>query len=55
MAIRGWFGSGTSSAQGKTGVAATPFGHWVAEHKRSLRFGAILLPAAIFLLWNSPR
>ena len=54
VAIRGWFGSGTSWAQGKTGVAATPFGHWVGANKRALRIGAILVPAAIFLLWNSP-
>ena len=54
MAIRGWFGSGAEWAQGETGVAATPFGHWVGANKRALRIGAILLPAAIFLLWNSP-
>ncbi|HSS80536.1 MAG TPA: hypothetical protein VLK24_04990 [Gaiellaceae bacterium] len=54
VAIRGWFGSGTSFASGKSGVAATPFGHWVGEHKRALRMGAILIPAVIFLLWNSP-
>ena len=54
VAIRGWFGSGSSWAQGKSGVAATPFGHWVARNKRALRSGAILLPAVIFLLWSSP-
>jgi hypothetical protein len=54
VAIRGWFGSGTSWVQGETGVAATPFGHWVARNKRALRIGAILLPAVIFLLWSSP-
>jgi hypothetical protein len=54
VSIRGWFGSGASWAQGKTGVAATPFGHWVGENKRALRIGAVLVPAAIFLLWNSP-
>jgi hypothetical protein len=54
VAIRGWFGSRTEWVQGETGVAATPFGHWVAANKRSLRIGAILLPAVIFLLWNSP-
>jgi len=54
VAIRGWFGSGTSFASGKSGVAATPFGHWVGEHKRTLRFGAILIPAVIFLLWSAP-
>jgi hypothetical protein len=54
VGIRGWFGSGASWAQSETGVAATPFGHWVADHKRALRIGAILVPAAIFLLWNSP-
>jgi hypothetical protein len=54
VAVRGWFGSGTRWAQGETGVAATPFGHWVGANKRALRIGAILLPAAIFLLWNSP-
>jgi hypothetical protein len=54
VAIRGWFGSGTRWAQGETGVAATPFGHWVGANKRALRIAAILLPAAIFLLWNSP-
>lgn len=36
------------------GAAATPFGHWVGENKQALRIGAILVPAAIFLLWNSP-
>jgi hypothetical protein len=40
--------------QGKSGVAATPFGHWVAVNKRALRVGAVLVPAASFLLWNSP-
>src|SRR6185437_14404394 len=54
VAIRGWFGSGTSFASGKSGVAATPFGHWVGEHKRTLRFAAILIPAVIFLLWSAP-
>jgi hypothetical protein len=54
VAIRGWFGSATSWLQGETGVAATPFGHWVARKKRALRIGAILLPAVIFLLWSSP-
>jgi hypothetical protein len=54
VAIRGWFGSGTRWAQGETGVAATPVGHWVGANKRALRIAAILLPAAIFLLWNSP-
>ena len=54
VAIRGWFGSGAEWARGETGVAATPFGHWVARNKRALRIGAILLPAVIFLLWNSP-
>jgi hypothetical protein len=54
VAIRGWFGSRAEWVQGETGVAATPFGHWVAANKRGLRIGAILLPAAIFLLWNSP-
>jgi hypothetical protein len=54
VAIRGWFGSGSSWARGETGVAATPFGHWVGDNKRALRFGAILIPAVIFLLWNSP-
>jgi hypothetical protein len=54
VAIRGWFGSGASWVQGETGVAATPFGHWVAGNKRTLRFGAILVPAVIFLLWSTP-
>ena len=54
VAIRGWFGSGAEWARGETGVAATPFGHWVARNKRALQIGAILLPAVIFLLWNSP-
>jgi hypothetical protein len=54
VAIRGWFGSGAGWVQGETGVATTPFGHWVADNKRALRIGAILVPAAIFLLWNSP-
>ena len=54
VGIRGWFGSGTSWVQGETGVAASPFGHWVADNKRALCIGAILVPAAIFLLWNSP-
>jgi hypothetical protein len=35
-------------------LAATPFGHWVGANKKALRIGAILVPAAIFLLWNSP-
>ena len=26
----------------------------MGENKQALRIGAILLPAAIFLLWNSP-
>jgi hypothetical protein len=54
VAIRGWFGSGADWVRGRTGVAATPFGRWVANNKRALRIGAILVPAAIFLLWNSP-
>jgi hypothetical protein len=54
VAIRGWFGSGADRVRGRTGVAATPFGRWVANNKRALRIGAILVPAAIFLLWNSP-
>ena len=54
VGIRGWFGSRAEWARGETGVAATPFGHWVGENKQALRIGAILLPAAIFLLWNSP-
>jgi hypothetical protein len=54
VAIRGWFGSRAEWVQGETGVAATPFGHWVGENKRALRIAAILVPAAVFLLWNSP-
>jgi hypothetical protein len=54
VAIRGWFGSGADRVRGRTGVAATPFGRWVANNKRALRICAILVPAAIFLLWNSP-
>jgi hypothetical protein len=54
VAIRRWFGSGADRVRGRTGVAATPFGRWVANNKRALRICAILVPAAIFLLWNSP-
>jgi hypothetical protein len=54
VAIRGWFGSRADWAHGETGLAATPFGHWVGANKKALRIGAILVPAAIFLLWNSP-
>jgi class 3 adenylate cyclase len=54
VAIRGWFGFGTSRAPRDTGVAATSFGHWVTDHKKALRISAMVVPAAIFLLWNSP-
>ena len=36
------------------GAAATPFGHWVAEHKNPLRAGVILVLLAVFLFWSSP-
>ena len=54
VAIRRPFASGLGWAQGEAGVATTPFGHWVGDNKRALRIGAILVPAAIFLFWNSP-
>lgn len=50
VAVRGWFGS----AGDRTGVPTSPFGHWVADNKTALRAGAIVLPLAILLLWNSP-
>lgn len=50
VAIRGWFGS----VGGRTGAASSPFGRWVARNKTPLRVGAILVPLAILLLWNSP-
>lgn len=54
MAVRAWFGSLVGRVQGGTGVAATPFGHWVARHKKSLRIGAILLPLLILAVWDTP-
>lgn len=35
-------------------MTATAKGYRVGEHKRTLRFGAIPIPAVIFLLWSSP-
>jgi len=54
VAIRRWFGSGVGWAQGETGAGSTGFARWVRSAKRPLRIGAILLPIAIFLLWNTP-
>jgi hypothetical protein len=54
VGIRSHFGSAVGWAQGETGAAASPFGHWVAANKRALRIGAILVPLGIALLWNSP-
>ena len=54
VAIRSRFGSGVGWAQGETGAAASPFGHWVAANKKALRVGAILVPLVIALIWNSP-
>lgn len=42
------------AAFGETRGDGTPLGRWVAGNKHALRIGAILLPLAIFLLWNSP-
>jgi hypothetical protein len=54
LKIRGWFGLGVGSAQGHTGAADTPLGHWVADRKTALRVCAVVVPLAILLLWNSP-
>jgi hypothetical protein len=54
VAIRSRFGSAVGWAQGETGAAASPFGHWVAANKKALRVAAILVPLGIALLWNSP-
>jgi hypothetical protein len=54
VTIRRWFGSGVGWAQGETGAGSTGFARWVRSAKRPLRIGAILLPIAIFLLWNTP-
>jgi hypothetical protein len=50
VAIRGWFGS----LGDRRRAADSPFGRWVAANKTALRVGAILVPLAILLLWNSP-
>jgi hypothetical protein len=52
VAIRGWFDSAVGKGAARTG--STPLGRWVAENKRPLQAGAIMLPLAIFLLWSSP-
>jgi len=54
VAIRRWFGSLVGWAQGETGAGSTGFARWVRSAKRPLRIGAILLPIAIFFLWNTP-
>lgn len=54
VAIRRWFGSLVGWAQGETGAGSTEFARWVRSAKRPLRIGAILLPIAIFFLWNTP-
>ena len=54
VAIRRWFGSLVGWAQGETGAGSTEFARWVRAKKRPLRIGAILLPIAIFFLWNTP-
>jgi hypothetical protein len=54
VSIRNWFGSAVGRAQSGTGLAATPFGHWVGRYKKPLRIGAILLPLIILALWNTP-
>jgi hypothetical protein len=54
VSIRSHFGSAIGWAQGETGAAASPFGHWVASNKKALRIAAILVPLGIALLWNSP-
>ncbi|HEX6680822.1 MAG TPA: hypothetical protein VF063_09265 [Gaiellaceae bacterium] len=54
VAIRGWFGSLVGWAQGETGAGSTGFARWVRSAKRPLRIGAIVLPIAIFFLWNTP-
>ena len=48
VAIRGWFGS----LGERSGDSA--LGRWVAGNKTALRAGAIIVPLAIFLLWNAP-
>jgi hypothetical protein len=54
VAVRGWFGSLVGWAQGETGAGSTEFARWVRSAKRPLRIGAIVLPIAIFFLWNTP-
>jgi hypothetical protein len=54
VAIRRWFGSLVGWAQGETGAGSTEFARWVRSAKRPLRIGAIVLPIAIFFLWNTP-
>lgn len=54
VAIRRWFGSFVGWAQGETGAGSTGFARWVRSAKRPLRIGAIVLPIAIFFLWNTP-
>jgi hypothetical protein len=53
VGIRGWFDSAVGSTRGRR-AATSPFGRWVADNKTALRVGAILVPLAILLLWNSP-
>src|SRR5947207_1496107 len=38
----------------ETGAGSTGLAQWVRSAKRPLRIGAILLPIAIFFLWNTP-
>jgi hypothetical protein len=54
VAIRRWFGSLVGWAQGETGAGSTGFARWVRSAKRPLRIGAIVLPIAIFFLFNTP-
>jgi hypothetical protein len=54
VAIRRRFGSVVGWAQGETGAGSTGFARWVRSAKRPLRIGAIILPIAIFFLWNTP-
>jgi hypothetical protein len=54
VAVRRWFGSFVGWAQGETGAGSSEFARWVRSAKRPLRIGAIVLPIAIFFLWNTP-
>jgi len=52
--VRRTVGRGMHALGSSTGVAATPFGHWVGANKRWLQVGVVVIAAAVLIFIGHP-